>query len=193
MEVSQKTCLVCKKSFSKPYNESLKNWDQRHKFCSIKCRNLAPRPKETRLKMRLAKLGKPSWNKGKRLTEEHKAKLRGKRGSLKDTTKMMGRRPWNKIGDGITPIHEKIRKSLQYKNWRKMVFEKDNYTCQLCGGRGRNLQADHIKPFAIYSELRFELSNGRTLCVKCHRATKSFGINQWTIAGNRKARNTNAA
>lgn len=56
--------------------------------------------------------------------------------------------------------------------WRKSVFERDNYTCQVCNVRGTYLEADHIKPWAYFPELRFELSNGRTLCRPCHDKTK---------------------
>lgn len=76
---------------------------------------------------------------------------------------------------GVTPIHKKIRKSSKYVNWRKQVYERDDYTCQLCGVRGGELQADHIKPFSLFPDLRFELSNGRTLCKPCHRKTPTYG------------------
>lgn len=33
------------------------------------------------------------------------------------------------------------------------------------------IEADHIKPWAYYPDLRYELDNGRTLCLKCHRKT----------------------
>lgn len=56
--------------------------------------------------------------------------------------------------------------------WRKAVFKRDDYTCQVCRERGGRLEADHIKPFAFFPELRYELSNGRTLCRKCHNKTK---------------------
>ena len=76
---------------------------------------------------------------------------------------------------GITKENEKIRKSVEYKKWRLGVMERDNYTCQHCGKRGGDLQADHIKPFAYYKSLRFDLGNGRTLCKLCHRKTDTFG------------------
>jgi len=79
---------------------------------------------------------------------------------------------WN---NGSTPINQKIRTSFEYKQWRKSVFKRDNYTCHECGNINRKLNADHIKPFAYFPELRFELSNGRTLCVDCHRKTTTYG------------------
>lgn len=72
---------------------------------------------------------------------------------------------------GITPLNRLIRSSKEYKAWRKAVFERDNYTCQHCHQHGGNLEADHIKQFAYYVELRLDPDNGRTLCVDCHRKT----------------------
>ena len=76
---------------------------------------------------------------------------------------------------GITPINKKIRCSPQYKQWRTRVFERDDYTCQACGSRGVELHADHELPFAFFPDLRFEVLNGRTLCVSCHRKTATWG------------------
>ena len=77
---------------------------------------------------------------------------------------------------GITPIHTKIRGSMEYRLWRDAVFKRDNYTCIWCGdNKGNNLNADHIKPFAYFPELRFAIDNGRTLCESCHKTTDSWG------------------
>lgn len=76
--------------------------------------------------------------------------------------------------------HKIIRGWDVYKAWRKSVFERDNYTCQICGARSKKgdavyLEADHIVPFTLHPDLIFSVSNGRTLCLKCHRMTKTFG------------------
>lgn len=62
-----------------------------------------------------------------------------------------GYTPWNKRGDKVTK------------------------KCLICDQRGRTLNADHIKPFALYSDLRFDPNNGRTLCVDCHKKTDTYG------------------
>ena len=56
-----------------------------------------------------------------------------------------------------------------------MVFKRDDYVCQSCGTRGGQLIAEHIKPYALFPELRWELSNGETLCVGCHKLTPTYG------------------
>jgi len=74
---------------------------------------------------------------------------------------------WNYKG-GITPINKVERNSAEMKLWRIKVFERDNYRCQNCKNRGGVLNAHHIKHFATHPDLRTELSNGITLCKKCH-------------------------
>lgn len=76
---------------------------------------------------------------------------------------------------GLSPVNKLIRRSLEFRLWREAVFKRDDYTCQLCDKRGGILHPDHIKPFAYYPELRFELSNGRTLCRDCHMKTPTWG------------------
>lgn len=86
---------------------------------------------------------------------------------------MYGNKNYNWKG-GTTLKHEQARKSIEYKIWRTKVFIRDKKTCLLCGYQGNNINADHIKPFSLFPELRYTLSNGRTLCVPCHKKTKSY-------------------
>ena len=50
--------------------------------------------------------------------------------------------------------------------WSKMVLERDNHTCVICGCPA-NL-ADHIKNRRLFPELALDISNGRALCYGCH-------------------------
>lgn len=92
----------------------------------------------------------------------------------------LGRIPKNKSKDPTEA--QLVRRSPEYKAWRLAVFERDNYTCQFCGARGVALNADHIKSFAYFPELRLDLGNGRTLCVPCHKTTPTFGANGYKQA-----------
>jgi hypothetical protein len=70
------------------------------------------------------------------------------------------------------------RNTDEYYNWRKTVFEKDSYTCQCCSILGGKLEAHHLKCWKLYPKERFKLSNGKTLCIKCHKRYHSkFGLN----------------
>lgn len=83
----------------------------------------------------------------------------------KDTS---GPNHWNWKG-GITPQNQVERNSRKAREWRTSVFQRDKFTCQICGAVGGKLNAHHVKEWAKYKELRFDLSNGITLCEKCHK------------------------
>lgn len=103
---------------------------------------------------------------------------------------MRGRRRLDIVGElngswkgGVTPLNEKIRKSFKFVEWSKLIKERDKYTCQICGKVGGELHSDHLKPFALYPDLRFDINNGRTLCVGCHRATQTYGYHKMYYEG----------
>src|SRR4030042_1240308 len=112
----------------------------------------------------------PMW--GKSRTEEVKDKIREK---LKEWNKknpdiQRGKNNHNWKG-GISTLHMMLRRSREYKDWIKSVFKRDRYICVKCGNKGSgNLQAHHIFSWANYPEKRFDLENGLTLCIDCHKA-----------------------
>lgn len=69
---------------------------------------------------------------------------------------------------GITPENRAQRETIDYKDWRKQVFVRDNYTCQCCGNRGLKINAHHIENFSDNADLRTDIYNGITLCEECH-------------------------
>lgn len=106
--------------------------------------------------------------------ERRAAKLRGKKRTPEQILRMIqGRKPKLIYKSSL---RQKIYNSIEYKLWRKSVFERDGYQC-IWGGKehGDRLQADHIKSFAFFPELRFAIDNGRTLCIDCHRKTDTWG------------------
>lgn len=110
---------------------------------------------ETRLKMSLAKKGKISPTKG-----------------MKRSDIVGDKHPMWKGGN--SKGYKLGYYSTDYKNWRTSIFERDQYTCQDCGVQNVYLTAHHIKSFAYFPELRFELSNGKTLCEDCHSQTDNY-------------------
>lgn len=69
---------------------------------------------------------------------------------------------------GITPINDKIRKSLEYKLWRISVFKRDNWICQKYKIRGGELVVHHIENFDKNGNSRLDTNNGITLSKKAH-------------------------
>lgn len=129
---------------------------------------------ESKKKISLARLGKKN--------HKHSQYLMGKKQPMetrfKRSLSLRGEKAPNWQG-GKTELNQIIRSSLEYRLWRESVFKRDDYICQECGIKSGNgsavtLNADHIKPFSLYPELRFAIDNGRTLCVGCHKKTPTF-------------------
>lgn len=106
---------------------------------------------------------------GKTHTEETRQKMSE---AAKGHTRNKGENNPNWKG-GITPENDKLRKSPKAKEWRTAVFERDNYTCQLCNKKSQgDIQAHHIGTWNNYSFARLLVCNGITLCKKCHNSIK---------------------
>lgn len=189
----KKCCVQCHKDYTKPQTMSLAKWSK-SKYCSKQCRmNTYPTP---------ASLSCQVCNKTYtvRASKRDRSKFCSKKCQLvhysprvtvvcweckghftvknyrKETAHFCSQPCASQYRDeGKRTENKKIRQSWAYKAWRTLVFERDNYTCTGCATRGSKLHADHIKPFALYPELRLEVSNGRTLCIPCHLKTNTYG------------------
>lgn len=87
---------------------------------------------------------------------------------------------------GVSKVNRTERqnfsRTMEYKNFRESVLQRDKFTCVLCGdhsykGRGEHcyLYVDHLKPYSLFPELRVEITNARTLCGSCHKKTDTYG------------------
>ncbi len=159
-----KSCLVCAKEFYvRPYVLNTA------KYCSHGCQRTGQR------------VGQPLFCKvcGKEYYRPPSLiKWRGssfcsrKCGGIAKSQKQRGE---NNPGwkNGISTENHRLRASKVWRDWREAVFERDSWTCRNCGVRSSKghkvtLHPHHIKPFAEYPELRFDVENGLTLCTKCH-------------------------
>lgn len=188
-----KTCLHCGGLTQRRYAESYKEYDKR-RYCSRECgaaarrgkplteaHKQALREKQTGFKHRpesIAKIsGKNSylWKGGKPKCSDCGCTLANTKATRCFpcyAKQAVGENSAHWLG-GVTPEKAKIRNSRQMVEWRKAVFLRDNYTCQLCKKRGTHLHAHHLIPFSVDEKLRFDIENGQTLCKECHRMVHS--------------------
>jgi hypothetical protein len=180
MKKHSQQCKVCKKSFWKP--------ELKTKTCSKECfsklvtnnRKGIIFSKETKEKMRMAKVGK---KRNPLLSPyRHSLEMRHKLSLLKRGDKS---RFWE---GGITSIIRIVRRSFRYRVWREAIYNRDHFTCVMCKEGDKYLNADHIVQFSYLirknniktleqaeacDEL-WDLSNGRTLCIDCHKKTDTY-------------------
>lgn len=141
-----------------------------------------PRTAEEKFKLSESHKGQKAWNKGMPRDEQTKLKISQKLIGHKDSLETRKKKSEGHKGEkssnwkgGISSESMRIRGSFEMKLWRSEVYKRDNWTCVIGGKEhGNKLQADHIRPFALYPELRFDISNGRTLCVECHKKTPTY-------------------
>lgn len=146
---------------------------------------------DTKTKISKSHLGKVmSENSRKRMSEARMGRYSGKKHPLYGQSRkdMKGEKNPNWNG-GTTALNKQIRASIPYKQWRQSCFERDGYICQFCGQKGGSLQVDHITTYASLiarNEIKtiematncqelWNVGNGRTLCVDCHKKTETYG------------------
>lgn len=78
--------------------------------------------------------------------------------------------PQWKGGTKSKTFSEWLMNQADYKDWRKQVLERDNYTCQITGLTKDETQLDvhHILPKAEFQDMALEPNNGITLSKEAH-------------------------
>jgi len=199
--IESKSCIICAKEF--------KSYFKAQQACSRKCgqehkRRTYINPQKGKRRPPEVGLKISQSRKGMKFSLEHKEKLRLARlgkprpgnpekwkhnleSKLKNSLAHRGERSVNWKG-GVSLLNKRLRRSLQYRLWRKSVFERDEYKCILCGADKKYLNADHIKQYAVIikengittyeqaieCEELWQVSNGRTLCIDCHSETDTY-------------------
>lgn len=144
-----------------------------------KPKNISP---ESRLKMSECKKGKPAWNKGigdKEIICLHckrifTGKTRRKFCSQKCTRQFLSSENHYKwIKDRQFLKKDNRRNDSMYGEWRYSVYKRDGFVCKInnqeCSGR---IEAHHILSWKENPEIRYDISNGITLCHFHHPRTR---------------------
>ena len=161
-----------------PYNKGQPHSEEEKSKISEALKNyylihVHPTSEETKQKISKALMGQQNA-KGHKVSEESRKRM---------SQNMKGRKAWNKDKPfmairgsnhhnwkgGVCKDDE--RHTLEWKLWRRQVFERDNYTCQDCGESGVYVEPHHIVPRRIDKEKVFDITNGITLCRPCHQMT----------------------
>lgn len=170
-------CLQCNKETIR-YKSTIRS----KTFCSTKCRgdfnrsdvnfgswNIGlVRSNEVKDKISKSNKGKLSGSKnpfwGKKHSEETLKKI-----STSRIGKMVGEKHFRYIKDRSKLKKDDRRNDYSYKEWRKQVWFRDNFSCRIadinCNGR---IEAHHILAWSTYPELRYKTNNGITLCHAHH-------------------------
>ena len=132
-------CKVCKKEWY-DYPSRVRN----KKYCSKKCLGIS------NIESCRSRSKGNNWGALRKIDKAYRMKMskimKGKIRPKVSASKLGAKNPnWK---GGVSPINKRIRRSSKFFQWRKQVFERDNYTCQKCGKRGGELHPDHIKQFA---------------------------------------------
>lgn len=178
-------CEYCGKETTKHPSNYNKN---KHHFCSRECTDKwhigmnHPNKKSDYIKFNCTQCGKLSKQKRNTFNlrnEHHFCSKKCFNNYISDIFK--GNKSYNWQG-GITELRKQIRGCRDYKYWRTAVFERDKYTCVVCGQQGGYLECHHIEEFAKIIKhfniktieeaynipFLWDINNGITLCKSCH-------------------------
>lgn len=155
------------------------------------CRKCKPKhTEESKLKMSMAKRGKPSANKGKTASLEARVKMstaklgklaknKGVKATLEQRIKLSCLNRGidvSEFDDFTTEINKAERNKLTDSGLHLECFQKSDFTCDKCNIRGGTLNAHHLNSWKHFPEQRFDIANLVTLCNKCHKSFhKQFG------------------
>ena len=87
------------------------------------------------------------WNIGKHMSEESKLKMsKAHKGKPKPWIRGENNGYWK---NGASYLHNAIRGMLEFRTWRTTIYQRDSYTCRVCGVldmKDNKLNAHHIIP-----------------------------------------------
>lgn len=151
-------CVVCGSKY-----EVVRSRLDKTKYCSIRCKHIGMRLKAKKRHLKFCKQCHTIFAAEKK-REKYCSGYCGR--TVQSNLISLENHPhWN---NGSKSKRQRAMNCRGYIKWRKDVFRRDQWTCQECGQVGWKLNAHHIKSWSNCKELRYNISNGITLCKKCH-------------------------
>lgn len=81
---------------------------------------------------------------------------------------------------GLTEKNRQARNGWEYREWKEKSLARARHECEACGvqhgkvcdccGHKVQLHVHHVLSFSKFVERRYDPSNSKVLCPKCHRA-----------------------
>lgn len=169
-----KKCSVCNNEFKRT-ESNFKNRPAKDYYCSTECYHKFLKQERGGFKPVVRKC--ETCNKDFMITSRGQRKVKYCSTECKEKGFPKGTEHKNFKKD-LDRSH-RVRHRLFYDNtvWRKEVFERDLFTCQVCNKKGVKLQAHHLVNYSSNKEKRFDINNGVTLCTDCHKQFhKIYGV-----------------
>ena len=166
--IRKNVCQVCKNEF-KSYNDN-------RKYCSKKCMSIGMIRQEKRHCFNCKKIFKRARSSFIWHQKRGHTKLFCSIKCRTEHFKGLNCTHWIKDRSKLKNRKKSFRASIAMKAWRISIFERDNFTCKICGdksckGNKVTINAHHIIPIKQDESLALDIDNGITLCEQCHKKT----------------------
>ena len=163
-----KRCPICNKEFSTYFNSQI--------YCSVECKSKTQTSRKTLICSNCEKEFERTASQIFWANQRGYEHIFCSKKCQFEYHKGKNHPHWFKDRTQLKEPNKSLRWSKEMKDWRKAVYKRDNYTCQMCGNRSSKdnaviLNAHHIERFVDNENLRFDINNGITLCEDCHKLT----------------------
>lgn len=159
---------------------------KKQKYCSVRCQmnyeydnGIRDKNKIVEKAQKIAHLkqkednwlnSKQSRDKLKQVMNTDEYRIKCREVKLKEKNPMYGKKSWNYTGLDVRTKYGISDRGFDWKRIKKMIKERDNYTCQKCGITEEDtmqyLQVHHLVKYSITKDNSPD--NLITLCPKCH-------------------------
>lgn len=144
-----------------------------------------PHSEETKKVLSALRMGKPSWNRGLKASDDERVRVNALRTSVSKKGMCLKEDNPNWKG-GVSGIKKPFPKSGEFQKWMKFrnwKLKEDFYQCFKCSNRffANQLEVHHLSSQSRFPDLIFDEQNCITFCIPCHVSFhKKYGKKHFT-------------